>query len=84
MTILLSLLACQPASITTEGATAAPVVAQCIPGVVASVASQGPVWSVVVTLPNGARIAPMTQIFSDKVDVYCPPEGGTLTIEWGE
>ena len=87
MTLFLVFLACTtPQSDSAPDATPIPsaTVAECTPGVVASVEALGPVWSVAVTLPNGAAVAPMVQIFSDKVDVYCPKEGGTITVEWGD
>lgn len=85
MTILLAFLACrQPAPEPNAAPISLPTVANCPAGVVEAVASQGPVWGVSVVLPSGARVAPMVRVFSDQVEVFCPPEGGELTVEWGD
>mgnify|MGYP000985216188 FL=1 len=85
MTILLALIACrQPTPKPNAAPILRPSVANCPAGVVEAVPSQGPVWGVSVVLPSGARVAPMVRVFSDQVEVFCPPEGGELTVEWGE
>ena len=85
MTILLAFLACrQPAPEPNAAPILRPTVANCPAGVVEAVPSQGPVWGVSVVLPSGARVAPMVQILGDQIDVYCPKEGGTITVEWGD
>ena len=75
---------------THTGSDTAPVVApiaptstDCPAGLVVDVQTLGPIWSVVVVEPSGARIAPWAQVLADSVGVNCGANGGTLTVEWG-
>ena len=82
-TILLALLACaQPSPEAEQAPILPPTVVECDPGSATTVAGQGAVWSVSVRLPSGNVKAPMVQMLSDSLIVYCPEAGGTLTVEW--
>jgi hypothetical protein len=60
----------------------APSVVECHPGTATAVEAQGGVFGVSVRLPSGVDVAPMVQVLSGEVIVYCPADGGALTVEW--
>ena len=84
-TILLALLACaQPEPDAPQAPILVPSVVECSPGAAMNVATLGAVWSVIVTSETGSVSAPMIQMLSDSLIVYCPKAGGTITVEWGD
>lgn len=84
-TIILSLLACaQPEPDAPQAPILVPSVVECSPGSAMNVDSLGPLWSVTITSESGSVSAPMMQMLSDSLIVYCPDTGGTITVEWGD
>lgn len=82
MIALLAFLACAP-EFTPVAAPPAPTVVDCPAGSNVAPSALGAVWS--ASLDTGtAVVAPLLQIQSDRVVVFCGEAGGTLTIEWSE
>ena len=79
----LSFLAC---SVPTSDAVAdptGPTVVECHAGSNVSLEPSGAIWS--ASLDTGADIvAPLLQIQSDRVVVFCGESGGVLTVDWSE
>ena len=86
--ILTLLLACATES-TPSVALAAPpepTVRECPAGTTIAPLAPRADWSLVLATVGepGAEVVPWLQVLPDRVVVQCPPEGGTLRIEWGD
>lgn len=84
MIILLVLLACAPeSSIASPAVPPAPTILECPARSNVAPLALGAVWG--ASLDTGkAVIAPLLQIQSDRVVVFCGEVGGRVTIEWSE
>lgn len=84
MVTLLALLACAPSPSTANpSASPLPTILECPAHSNVAPLALGAVWS--ASLDTGAAItAPLLQIQSDRVVVFCGEVGGRVTIEWSE
>ena len=76
MTFFLLFLACASPS--------EPTVIDCPQQTNVTVYPAGPIWSAVIDV-DGVQSAPMLQIQSDRIVVFCRDNAdGVLTVEWGD